>query len=228
MLIAIPGLLLRDDAFALAAQLREADWVDGNATSGAGAALAKRNRQLPESSPTAVTAQRVVQAALAASPLFLSAALPARIYSPLFNRYGEGDGFGAHVDNAIRAVAGTGIQLRTDLSATLFLSDAGDYDGGELTIAGAFGENSYKLNAGDLLLYPASSLHHVTPIVRGERIASFFWVQSLVRDDAARAMLFELDQGVQALTADRGGDDGEVLRLTNLYHNLVRRWSSPA
>lgn len=228
MLIAIPELLSRGDALALGQSIRGADWVDGNATSGAGAALAKRNQQLPESSFIAADARETVQKALAASPLFLSAALPSRIYPPLFNRYGVGDGFGAHVDNAIRVDPGSGGQMRTDLSATLFLSEPQDYEGGELIIEGAFGEVGYKLKAGDLLLYPASSLHRVTEITRGERMASFFWVQSLVRDDAARGMLFDLDQSVQALTADRGGDDPEVLRLTSLYHNLIRRWADPA
>lgn len=227
MLIAIPGLLSKDDALALADRLRSADWIDGNATSGAGAALAKRNRQLPEASEASRAGQRTVQAALAASPLFISAALPSRILPPLFNRYGKGEAFDAHVDNAIRIDGATGMRMRTDLSATLFLSEREDYDGGELTIDGAFGAVPYKLEAGDLLLYPASSLHRVTPVTRGERLASFFWIQSLVRDDAARGMLFDLDQSVQALTRDRGGDDPQVLRLTNVYHNLVRRWADP-
>lgn len=227
MLIAIPGLLPREDALALGGRLREAEWIDGNATSGAGAALTKRNRQLPEACEASRAGQRVVQAALAANALFLSAALPARILPPLFNRYGAGETFGAHVDNAIRIDGATGVRMRTDLSATLFLSEPGEYDGGELTIEGPFGAVPYKLEAGDLLLYPASSLHRVTPVTRGERLASFFWIQSLVRDDAARAMLFDLDQSIQALVPDRGGDDPEVLRLTNVYHNLVRRWADP-
>lgn len=227
MLIAIPALLARDDALALAGRLREAEWIDGNATSGAGAALAKRNRQLPEACEVSRAGQRVVQNALAANALFLSAALPARILPPLFNRYADGETFGTHVDNAIRIDSATGTRMRTDLSATLFLSDPAEYDGGDLTIEGPFGTAPYKLGAGDLLLYPASSLHSVKPITRGERLASFFWVQSLVRDDAARGMLFDLDQSVQALVGDRGGDDPEVLRLTNVYHNLVRRWADP-
>lgn len=227
MLIVIPQVLNSATARALAARLREGEWVDGKATSGEAAALTKRNRQLPEDSVLAGASRQQVQTALATSPLFLSAALPARIYPPLFNRYGDGDGFGSHIDNAIRVVQGSGAQMRTDLSATLFLSDPDEYDGGALTIESAFGAVDYKLSAGDLLLYSASSLHRVTPITRGERIASFFWVQSLVRDDSARDMLFNLDQSVQALTEDRGGDDGEVLRLTSLYHNLVRRWADP-
>ncbi len=220
MQLTIPGVLPRDAALELGRDLAAAEWVDGNVTSGAGAALAKRNRQLPEGGTAAARGRRIVQQALAAAPLFLSAALPKKIYPPLFNRYGPGDSFGAHIDNAIRIDPASGAQLRTDLSATLFLSE--DYDGGELAIAGAGG---VRLAAGDLLLYPATSIHHVTEVTRGTRICCFFWLESLVRDNAARAMLFELDQSIQALTLDRGGGDGEVLRLTGLYHNLVRRWA---
>ena len=226
MLTIVPALLAPVDALALGTQLRDADWINGNVTSGAGAALAKRNRQLPEDSIVARNGQRVVQAALAANAHFLSAALPAKIFPPLFNRYDVGDGFGAHVDNAIRIDTGTGTRLRTDLSATLFLTDPADYGGGALTIEGPFGAVDYKLEAGDLLLYPASSLHRVTQITRGSRVSSFFWIESLVRDDAAREMLFDLDQSVQALTVARGADDAEVLRLTRVYHNLMRRWSA--
>ncbi len=223
MLIVIPQVLPREEALALGRELAAADWVDGNVTSGEGAALAKRNRQLPEKGEAAARGRARVQRGLAASQLFLSAALPHLIYPPLFNRYGPGEGFGAHVDNAIRVDPGTGSQMRTDLSATLFLSE--DYEGGELTIAGPFGEAAHKLPAGDMLLYPSTSLHHVTEVTRGERICCFFWLQSLVRDHEAREMLFDLDQSVQALTVERGGGDGEVLRLTNLYHKLVRRWA---
>ena len=226
MLIAIPRVIAPAAAQALAASVAGAGWVDGNATSGVGSALAKRNRQLPEDAPAACAAQRVVQAALATNAAFLSAALPARIFPPLFNRYGVGDGFGAHVDNAIRVDGASGTAMRTDLSATLFLSDPADYDGGALTIEGAFGTVDYRLAAGDLLLYPASSLHRVEPVTRGVRIASIFWVESLVRDAEARALLFDLDQSVQALTVERGGGDGEVLRLTGVYHNLMRRWAA--
>lgn len=225
MLIAIPDVLPREDALALGRAIASADWVDGNLTSGAGAALAKRNRQLPEGSEAATKARAAVQQTLARSPLFLSAALPHAIYPPLFNRYGEGDGFGDHVDNAIRVDPATGAQMRTDLSATLFLTDPEDYDGGELVIQGAFGTAPYKLPAGHLLLYPSTSVHHVTPITRGERISSFFWIESLVRENEAREMLFDLDQSVQHLTVERGGDDDQVVRLTQIYHNLVRRWA---
>lgn len=224
MLIVVPQVLPREEALSLGRRIAAADWVDGNVTSGALAALAKRNRQLPEQSPAAAAARARVQQALAASPLFLSAALPKAIYPPLFNRYGVGEGFGDHIDNAIRLDPATGTRLRTDLSATLFLSE--DYDGGELVIEGGFGRVAYKCAAGDMVLYPSTSLHRVTEVTRGERISSFFWLESLVRDADAREMLFDLDQSIQQLTMERGGDDGEVLRLAKVYHNLIRRWAS--
>ena len=222
MLIVIPQVLARGDALKLGREIAAANWVDGNVTSGEGAALAKKNRQLPEEGEVAARARRIVQQALSVSPLFLSAALPRAIYPPLFNRYGPGERFGSHVDNAIRIDPSSGAQMRTDMSATLFLSE--DYDGGELTIESDFGRVEYKLNAGDMLLYPSSSLHRVCEVTRGERICCFFWLESLVGDGAAREVLFDIDQSVQALTVDRGGDDPEVLRLTKVYHNLVRRW----
>jgi PKHD-type hydroxylase len=225
MLIAIPDVLPPEEAKALGRAIAAADWVDGNVTSGAGAALAKRNRQLPEAGEAATRARAAVQQALAGNALFLSAALPHAIYPPLFNRYGAGEGFGSHVDNAIRVDPVTGTQMRTDLSATLFLTDPDDYDGGDLVVQGAFGEASYKLPAGHLLLYPSTSIHHVVDVTRGERISSFFWIESLVRDNEARELLFELDQSVQHLTMQNGGDDPEVVRLTQIYHNLVRRWA---
>ncbi len=224
MLIVIPQLLQHAQAKALGEVIASADWVDGNVTSGEGAALAKRNRQLPETGEAAIAARQMVQKALAASPLFLSAALPKRIYPPLFNRYGVGDGFADHIDNAIRLLP-DGTQMRTDMSATLFLNDPAQYDGGELSIQSDFGRVAYKLRAGDMLLYPSTSLHHVTEVTGGERIASFFWIESLVRDGAAREVLFDLDQSVQTLSSERGGDDAQVLRLTKLYHNLIRRWA---
>ena len=224
MLIVVPNVLPREEALALGRRIAEADWVDGNVTSGAGAALAKRNRQLPEEGEAARLARARVQQALAASPLFLSAALPKAIYPPLFNRYGPGEAFGDHVDNAIRLDPASGQRIRTDLSATLFLSE--DYDGGALSIEGPFGRVAHKCAAGDMVLYPSTSLHHVTEVTRGERIACFFWLESLVRDNAAREMMFDLDQSVQALAARHGLEDREVLRLTKVYHNLVRRWAA--
>lgn len=225
MLLAIPDVLSREAALALRAQIVVAEWVDGNATAGAGAASVKKNRQLPEDSPATRAAQQAVTAALQASAAFLSAALPHSVFPPLFNRYGPGETFGLHVDNAIRFHAGTGARIRTDLSATLFLTDPADYDGGELEIEGSFGAARHKLPAGHMLLYPSTSLHRVTEVTRGERVSCFFWLQSLVADHAAREMLYDLDQSVQVLSAERGKTDAQVLRLTALYHNLVRRWA---
>lgn len=225
MLIQIPDMLSREEALALRTQITAAEWVDGNETSGPGSALKKYNRQLPEDSPVAQAAQQVVARALASNALFLSAALPHTIFPPLFNRYGEGERFGTHVDNAVRVHGASGTRIRTDLSATLFLTDPEDYDGGELTIDGPFGTVSYKLPAGHMVLYPSSSLHHVTPVTRGERISCFFWMQSLVASAEQRSMLFELDQSIQALTVRHGSTDEEVLRLTNVYHNMMRLWA---
>ena len=219
------SLLDADEARSLGQKLMSAHWIDGNVTSGPGAALAKRNRQLPETSAAATQARKLIQNALAASGQFLSAALPRTVYPPLFNRYGIGDSFGEHVDNAIR-VDHTGGQMRTDLSATVFLCDPDGYEGGALEIETACGRISSKLGAGQMLLYPATSLHRVTPVTSGERICSFFWMESLVRDETARATLYDLDQSIQALALDRGGDDSQVLRLTQIYHNLVRRWTT--
>ena len=223
MLHLIRQILPREAALALGAELAGADWVDGNVTSGEGAALAKRNRQLPEAGAAAARGRQAVLSALSGNAQFLSAALPRQIYPPLFNRYGPGEGFGDHVDNAIRLNPATGEQLRTDMSATLFLSEG--YEGGELVIEGEYGPAAFAPSAGDMVLYPSTSLHRVTPVLSGERIACFLWLESLVRDGAARATLFELDQSIQALTIERGGDDREVLRLTRIYHNLVRRWA---
>jgi len=225
MLLTIPEVLSREEALALREDILAAEWVDGNATSGAGAASVKRNRQLTEQGAATQAAQAKVTAALMANAPFLSAALPHSVFPPLFNRYAGGEQFGLHVDNAIRFHGPTGARIRTDLSATLFLTDPADYDGGELEIEGSFGTLSYKLPAGHLLLYPSTSLHRVTPVTRGERVSCFFWLQSLVADHSAREMLYDLDQSVQALSAERGKADREVLRLTALYHNLVRRWA---
>lgn len=225
MLTIVPDLLTAEQVDALRVTLDTADWIDGNATSGAQSALAKRNTQLPEDSAAARHAGTAVLDALAASPLFVAAALPLKVFPPLFNRYGAGDGFGAHVDTAIRIRRGSDFRIRSDLSATLFLSDPDSYDGGELTIATQFGEQRVKLPAGQLVLYPASSVHRVTPVARGTRTASFFWIQSMVRDDAARGMLFELDTAIQSTSVRLGGDDPEIVRLTGVYHNLLRRWA---
>ena len=225
MLIAIPDVL---DAATLArvrGLIDAGEWVDGNVTSGPQSALAKRNRQLPEDSDAAHEAGGLVLDALGRSPLFVAAALPLKVFPPLFNRYEGGDDFGLHVDNAIRIRRGTDFRIRSDLSATLFLEEPDAYDGGELVIEDQFGPQVVKLPAGHLILYPASSLHRVTPVTRGVRTASFFWLQSMVRDDGERRTLFELDRAVQAVAADRGQGDAAVVQLTGVYHNLLRRWA---
>ncbi|AOJ71504.1 MULTISPECIES: Fe2+-dependent dioxygenase [Burkholderia] len=225
MMLHIPGVLTKEQVAQCRDALELADWTDGNATSGAQSALAKRNQQLPEGSPVARAVGDAIQDALARNALFFSAALPLKVFPPLFNRYTGGDAFGTHVDNAIRLLRGTDFRVRSDLSATLFLEEPDAYDGGELCVEDTFGVHHAKLPAGDMVLYPASSLHHVTPVTRGARIASFFWIQSMVRDDADRTLLFQLDTQIQQLTADKGGRDASVIALTGIYHNLLRRWA---
>ena len=225
MLLAIPAVLSAAEVAACADDLAGADWVDGRITAGEQSRMVKDNGQLPATSLVARAWGDRILDALGAAPLFVSAALPHRTFPPLFNRYGPGQSFGTHIDNAIRPIPSTSIKLRTDLSATLFLSDPDSYEGGELLVEDAFGVQAIKLAAGDMILYPASSLHRVTPVSRGVRLASFFWVQSMIRDDNARAMLFDLDQTIQALAATQGIDDPQVVRLTGIYHNLVRRWA---
>ncbi len=225
MLIAIPDLLDAAGVARVRALIDAGEWTDGNATSGRQSALAKRNEQLPEDSPAAREAGGLVLDALAASPLFVAAALPLKVFPPLFNRYAGGQDFGLHVDNAVRIRRGSDFRLRSDLSATLFLADPAAYDGGELVIEDRFGPQSVKLPAGHMVLYPASSLHRVEPVTRGVRLASFFWVQSMVRDDGARRLLFDLDQGVQGAGAAMGQGDPAVVALTGVYHNLLRRWA---
>ncbi|MFA5963402.1 MAG: Fe2+-dependent dioxygenase [Sphingomonas sp.] len=225
MLIAIPDLVTPAQCAEIRTLIDAAEWIDGNATSGAQSALAKRNEQLPEDSDAARRAGAIVLDALAASPLFVAAALPLKVFPPLFNRYGGGQAFGTHVDSAIRIRRGSDFRIRSDLSATLFLAEPDSYDGGELVIEGAFGEQRVKLPAGHMILYPASSLHHVTPVTRGTRIASFFWIQSMVRNTEARRILFELDSAVQSVAGTNGHDDPAAVKLTGIYHNLLRRWA---
>jgi PKHD-type hydroxylase len=225
MMLHVPGVLTAAQVAELRAQIDAARWEDGNATSGAQSALAKNNRQLPEDSDAARKAGAAVREALTRNPMFMSAALPHTVYPPLFNRYGEGHGFGDHVDNAMRFQRDQGVRIRTDLSATLFLSDPGDYDGGELTVEDTYGVHEVKLPAGDLILYPASSLHRVEPVRRGERVASFFWIQSLIRDDARRTLLFDMDLAIQALAKGAGQDAPAIVSLTGAYHNLLRMWA---
>jgi PKHD-type hydroxylase len=225
MLIAIPELLDAATVARLRAIVDAAEWVDGNVTSGHQSALAKRNRQLPEHGAAAREAGAIVLEALGRSQLFFAAALPLKVFPPLFNRYGEGEAFDIHVDNAIRIQQGTEFRIRSDLSMTVFLEDPAAYDGGELVIEDQYGAQSVKLPAGHAVLYPSSSLHKVMPVTRGERVASFFWLQSMVRDDGARRLLFDLDQSVQRLTGELGGSDRSVIQLTGVYHNLLRRWA---
>ncbi|ODU20465.1 MAG: Fe2+-dependent dioxygenase [Sphingomonas sp. SCN 67-18] len=225
MMIAIPGVLDAEAVARLRALIDAAEWIDGNATSGHQSALAKRNAQLPEDSPAAREAGRMVLDALGRSAMFIAAGLPLKVYPPLFNRYAGGQAFGTHVDNAIRIQRGTDFRIRSDLSATLFLADPDSYDGGELIVEGQMGAHGVKLPAGDMLLYPATSLHRVAPVTRGERVASFFWLQSMVRDENARRTLFELDTAIQAVAADRGQGDPAIIQLTGVYHNLLRRWA---
>jgi PKHD-type hydroxylase len=224
VLLQIPDVLTPEQVAHSRHLLDNADWVDGRVTAGHQSARAKHNRQLPEDHPVAQQLGEIVLQALQASPLFISAALPLKVFPPLFNRYEGGQSFGNHVDNAIRQVRGTGQSVRTDLSATLFLADPTEYDGGELVVEDTYGVHSVKLSAGDMVLYPATSLHHVAPVTRGARIASFFWLQSMVRDDGERTLLFDLDTAIQRLTLDRQ-DHPAAVQLTAVYHNLLRRWA---
>ncbi len=204
--------------------LDAAEWVDGRVTAGHQSARAKDNLQLAEDAPVARKLGEVILAALERNPLFISAALPAKIFPPLFNRYGTGHSFGIHVDNAVRQVRGTAHRVRTDLSATLFLSAPEEYEGGELIVEDTYGPHAVKLPAGHMVLYPASSLHKVQPITRGTRTASFFWIQSMVRSDSERSLLFDLDLAIQKLNRDHA-EHPSLVQLTGVYHNLLRRWA---
>ena len=225
MLIAIPDVLDAAGVAHVRSIIDDGHWVDGNVTSGPQAALAKRNEQLAEDTPAARDAGNLVLDALGRSPLFVAAALPLKVYPPLFNRYAGGQDFGLHVDNAIRMKRGSDFRIRSDLSATLFLADPDSYDGGELVVEDQFGEQRVKLPAGHMVLYPASSLHRVEPITRGSRWGSFFWAQSMVRDDAMRAMLYDLDLSIIETRNLLGDDNHAVLGLVNHYHNLLRRFA---
>lgn len=229
MMVRIPRLLAPEQVAEMRALMAKAEWVDGRVTAGAQSGQEKRNLQIPEHSPATRALGDVILSALGRNELFTSAALPLRVFPPLFNRYDGGMAFGSHIDNAIRFVkpslgSGAPIRVRTDLSATLFLSDPADYDGGELVIEDTYGEHRVKLPAGDMVLYSATSRHHVTPVTRGSRWASFFWIQSMIRDERARQMLFEMDGAIQNLRRQLG-DSGDLITLTGLYHNLVRRWA---
>ena len=224
MLLQIPDVLTAQELAHCQRLLAIAEWIDGRVTAGHQSAQVKHNRQLAEDSEAARELGKVVVAAISRNPLFISAALPNRIFPPLFNCYEVGNGFGTHVDNAIRVVGASGARVRTDVSATLFLSDPADYDGGELVVEDTYGVHSVKLPAGSMVLYPASSLHHVKAISRGTRVASFFWIQSMVRDDGQRALLFDLDNAIRRLGADHPAHPS-VVQLTGVYHNLLRSWA---
>jgi PKHD-type hydroxylase len=227
MLLHIPNVLTADEVAHFRGKLAGAGWTDGKLTAGYQSARAKDNAQLPDSDPVARELGGRVLDALGRSPLFFSAVLPRRIFPPLFNRYAGGQSFGFHVDNAIRyerGANGAQVPVRTDVSTTLFLSAPDEYDGGELVIQDTYGTQRVKLPAGDLVVYPGTSLHEVTPVTRGERVASFFWTQSLVRDAGQRRELFELDRAIQRLTVAAPGDPA-LVQLTGVYHNLLRRWS---
>jgi PKHD-type hydroxylase len=224
LLLPVPDVLSPEEVREARGILERADWVDGRVTAGHQSARAKDNQQIPEGSEAARVLGEKVLAGLQRHPLFVSAALPLRVFPPLFNRYEGGQSFGTHVDNAVRQVPGTPHRLRTDLSATLFFSEPAEYEGGELVVEDTYGVHSVKLPAGHLILYPATSLHHVRPVTKGRRLASFFWIQSMVRDDGERTLLFDLDTAIQRLTRDQPQHPAAV-QLTGVYHNLLRRWA---
>jgi PKHD-type hydroxylase len=227
VLICVPDVLSKTDVADFRRIMDGCDWEDGRSTAGAQSAVVKKNEQLPPDSEAARALGNRVISALTANPRFISAAIPKQIFPPLFNRYAASNRhhFGIHVDNAVRGDRLTGLRIRTDLSVTLFLSEPEEYDGGELIIEDLYGSHEIKLPAGHLVLYPASSLHMVTPVTRGMRMASFFWLQSMVRDAHARSLIFDLDTAIQALVERLGRDDSETVKLTGIYHNLIRYWA---
>jgi PKHD-type hydroxylase len=220
----IPEVLNAEQVAYARSVLGGTDWIDGLVTAGHQSARAKNNMQVPADHPVARELGEMIMGALQNNLLFISAALPLKIFPPLFNRYEAGHAFGNHIDNAIRHVPATTHRVRTDLSATLFLSPPEEYEGGELAVEDTYGVHKVKLPAGHVILYPASSLHHVTPVTRGVRVASFFWIQSMVRDDGARTLLFDLDTAIQQISRDVS-QHPSVLQLTGVYHNLLRRWA---
>src|SRR5215207_9772701 len=224
MLLHIPGVLTAEQVERCRRVLERAEWVDGRVTAGHQSARAKDNMQLPEHHPAARELGEMIVAALERNPLFMAAALPSKVFPPLFNRYEGGQSFGNHVDNAVRQVTGTPHRVRTDLSVTLFLAPPEEYDGGELLVEDTYGLHHVKLPAGELILYPSTSLHHVRPVTRGARIASFFWIQSMVPDDGERTLLFDLDASIQQLS-EADPEHPVAVQLTGVYHNLLRRWA---
>ncbi|MDX1953827.1 MAG: Fe2+-dependent dioxygenase [Verrucomicrobiota bacterium] len=228
MLIRIPDLLTAEQVIQARQLLDKAEWVDGKVTAGHQSSKAKDNMQIPENHPIAQQLGEMIISALGRNGLFVSAALPLRVFPPLFNRYSGGQSFGTHVDNAIRQVPGTPHRIRTDLSATLFFTSPDEYDGGELCIEDTYGVQSVKLPAGHMILYPSTSLHHVRPVTRGARICSFFWLQSMIRDDGQRSLLFDLDLAIQRLSRDLPDNptvQQSSVQLTGVYHNLLRQWA---
>lgn len=224
MLLTIPDVFSPEQVREIRQQLDFAEWVDGRVTAGHQSSLAKDNMQIPEGHPVAKEVGERILQTLGQNLLFISAALPMKVFPPLFNRYSGGQSFGTHVDNAIRHVKGTSHRVRSDLSATLFFSNPEDYEGGELIVEDTYGIHSVKLPAGHMVLYPSSSLHNVRPVTRGARVSSFFWIQSMVRDDSARTLLFDLDNVTQRISADDLNSPNAV-KLTGIYHNLLRRWA---
>jgi PKHD-type hydroxylase len=225
MLICVPDVLSKADVADFRAVMDACEWEDGRSTAGAQSAMVKRNEQLPPDSAAARELGQRIISALTANPRFISAAIPRHIFPPLFNRYDTRHHFGVHVDNAVRGDRLTGVRIRTDLSVTLFLSEPDQYDGGELVVEDYYGTHEVKLPAGHLVLYPATSLHLVTPITRGVRVASFFWLQSMIRDAHARSLIFDLDTAIQGLVERIGRNDPETVKLTGIYHNLIRYWA---
>jgi len=224
MLIPIPDVLTETEAAAMRAELERADWADGRNSAGYLSSGVKHNEQLADSDPTARRLGEIIQNALDKVALFTAAALPQKVLPPLFNRYLEGAAYGGHIDGAVRPLAGTSFRVRTDLSATLFLSPPESYDGGQLVIRDAFGEREVKLPAGHMVLYPGTSVHRVEPVTRGTRYAAFFWIQSMVRSDMQRSVLFDLDNAIQKLAADVPGH-AALVELAGVYHNLLREWA---
>jgi PKHD-type hydroxylase len=224
MLLQVPDVLSPEQVRECRALLDGAEWVDGKVTAGHQSSRTKDNVQIPEGHPVARQVGDVILQRLQRNPLFISAALPLRVFPPLFNRYSGGQSFGNHVDNAIRQSTVTGVRIRTDLSATLFFSGPEEYDGGELVVEDTYGVHRVKLAAGAMVLYPSTSLHHVTPVTRGARLCSFFWLQSMVRDDAERSLLFDMDRAIQRINQE-APDHPSALELTGVYHNLLRRWA---
>jgi PKHD-type hydroxylase len=224
MLLRLPQVLNAEELKQLQALMQQAPWADGKITAGTQSAQVKRNIQLPETCAEAEQARQIVLKALSRNALFFSAALPKKIYPPLFNQYRDGMDFGAHIDNAVRTHAISGTHVRTDISCTLFLADPDSYEGGELVVEDTYGQQMVKLPAGDMVLYPGTSLHHVRPVTSGARMACFFWTQSMVRDDAQRTLLFDMDAAIATLR-EQVGDNAAVIRLTGNYHNLIRMWA---